>query len=376
MAFLIDPYIRKYTEDLSFIHLKEDAQINIKGYLIPSGGLDVPLLTHELAENIKTKKENEVITVAAIIRGMAYTIGIDSGFKYATEYIKFLKSVDDNIEKFILVEAVKLAEDSKLAESLIFIKSVLVLNETNPQALLNYGISLLKYAEEKLSSKKEIKVFRREAKDKLEALLEIQPDPVAYYQLAYIYKDEKQFKRAQLYAEKLLDLEVDELLQARVKHMLYELEDLVKYEIGYEAILQGNTEAGLPLLLELEEKYPEWWNLIFFIGLGYRQAKEYNEAIEKFEAVLVLKEDMLDSIVELGLCYSSKGNYLEAIDYFKKALEVGGENSEILCNLAMAHMELGDYQEADYYIKTSLELNPHDEITQACEKQIKALMAE
>ncbi len=373
MGFLIDPYIKKNTEDLSFINLKENAQLNIKGYSIPNGGLDVPLLTDELAENIKNKKENEIITIAAILRGMAYTLGIDENFKYRDEYLKFLRAADENIENFILFNGVNSVENNKLIEGIIYFKSVLVMNEVNTQALLSYGVTLLKYCAS-LPNKKMVKVFKKEAKNKLEELLMIQQEPMALYQLAHIYKDEMQFKKAQLYGEKLLKLEIDELFQTRVKHLLLELRDLVQYETGYEAILEGQTEVGLPLLVELEENYSEWWNLIFFIGLGYRQLGEFDEAISRFQKVLSLKEDLIDALVELGLCYGGVGNYLEASEYFLRAIELGGENSEILCNLAMSYMEMGNLQDARMYINKSLEMDPNDEITLICQKRIDELV--
>ncbi|MBM7616389.1 tetratricopeptide repeat protein [Alkaliphilus hydrothermalis] len=374
MEFLIDPHILKNTEDLSFVHLKEEANLSIKGYQIPSGGLDIPMITAELAENIKTKPENEVITVAGIIRGMAYTLGIDQHFKFKEEYIKFLRTVNDAIENYILFQAMQSAEDNKLLESLILIKSVLVLNPVNSQALLNYGVTLLKYREEGISSKKIAKVFKQEAKNKLEELLTIEDNPMAYYQLAYIYKDESQFRKSKLYAEKLLELEVDELVQVRVRHLLHELTDLVDYETGYEAILMGKADEGLPLLLDLEVKYPEWWNMIFFVGLGYRQLGQFSEAIQRFDKVLEIKGDAVDAIAELGICYSSLGDYQKAIESFQRALAVGGENSEILSNLSMIYMELGEYQEAGDYIKRSLELNPYDEITLACQTRLEELL--
>src|SRR5690554_5266539 len=98
MKFLIEPYIHKRTEDLSFVQLSPRA-IEVKNYVVPDEGLHVPLLTSELADRIKTKGENEVITAHGIVRGMIYLLGVDSNFKYKDEYIKFLYAVNPDIEK-------------------------------------------------------------------------------------------------------------------------------------------------------------------------------------------------------------------------------------------------------------------------------------
>lgn len=59
MKFLIDDYLLKRTDDLSFIQLKHDSQLNIQNYQLPTNGLDIPIITEELAENIKTKKKTK-----------------------------------------------------------------------------------------------------------------------------------------------------------------------------------------------------------------------------------------------------------------------------------------------------------------------------
>lgn len=372
---LIDRYIKGKTEELSFIHLKEDAEIRIEGYKLPIGGLEVPILTEELANNIKTKKESEVITIGAIMRGMAYTLGIDSNFPYRDEYIRFLTAVDDNVVAYILLQGIKAADNQQLLDSIIFLKSALVINPNEPQALLNYGVTLLKYSIENFKrGQKEFSTFTKEAKNMLEKLLEIEEAPLAYYHLAFIYKEERQFVKAELLAQKLLDLEVDELMKLQINHLLHELEDLVTYEKGYEAVLAYKPAEGLSLLLPLEEKYGDWWNLLFFIGLAYRQENKFVEGISYFQKVIEIKPDQVDSLVELSLCYGSLGDYQEAIAYSLRALEIGGENSEILCNLAVMYMEIGNYPEADLCLKRSLELNPTDEVALTCMKQLEAIV--
>lgn len=375
MKFLIEKYFHKRTEDLSFIQLSPEA-LKVKGYEMPKDGLFVPLLTNELANNIKNKEEDRIVTANGIVRGMIYLLGVDSDFKYKDEYIKFLYAVNPDIEDYINFEAVKFADEGKLIESIIFSKALVLLNSTKVHYIFNYALNLINYATENLSNKaKTDSTFKKEAILWLENILDIDDSfDLAYYHLGFLYSYNKQFNKAKLYWDKYLELGKNEEIINSTKQMICQIEDQVKYERGYEAVLGGRPEEGLLLLLELEEKYSEWWNLLFFIGLAYRQLLNYNDAIAYFDKVIQLEENQLDTLVELGLCYGSVENYDQAIEYFKAALDIGGENNEVLCNLAMVYMESGNLIEAKECLDKSLALNSEDEITQVCNEKLNALL--
>ena len=46
------------------------------------------------------------------------------------------------------------------------------------------------------------------------------------------------------------------------------------------------------------------------------------------------------------------------------------EDPEILCNLGMAYLNNGDLDDAVYYIERAYELDPQDEITIACLREL------
>jgi len=376
MKFQIEAHLKSKADEISFLQLKSDAAISVKNYRIPEEGLYVPFLTDELAENIKTRKENEVLTVGGMMRGMIFTIGIDSEFKYKEEYIKFLKSVEPKLEEYILYQGSKYIDEEKLLEGIIYFKALMTINRENDEAMLLYSINILRYSEEALKDKVKLyKLFRQEAMEKLELLFQMGYDtPIVNYHLGFLAREDKQYVKAQLHWTKALELSEEEDLKEHIADLLRGIEDLVVYEQGYEAILAGNPHKGLPLLEQLESQYEEWWNLLFFIGLGYRQLGDYEKAIEYFDRVLELKSDQVDAIVEMSICLSSLGDYQEAIEGFNRALEMGGDNHEVLSNLAIAYMEIGDYVEAKASIKRSLELEPGDEITLLCQKRLEELM--
>ncbi len=378
MKFRIESHLKKKLEEVSFLQLKADADINVKGYSMPDEGLNVPFLTDELAENIKNKRENEVLTLGGIMRGMIYTIGIDSEFIYKAEYIKFLRAVEPNLEEYILFQGSRYIEEEKLLEGIIYFKALIALNPDNENAILHYSINLLRYAAESLEEKAKLnKLFRQEAKDRLEQLFQMGYDiPLVNYHLGFLAREDKEYRKAELHWNKALDSNQEEDFKEHVAYLLRGIEDLVLYETGYEAILAGNPQYGLPLLEELEGRYEEWWNLLFFIGLGNRQLGQFEKAIGYFDKVLELEADQVDAMVEMAVCLSGMGDYQDAIDGFLRALSVGGENHEVLSNLAIAYMEMGDYINAKECLDRSLELEPNDEITQLCQKRLKALMEE
>ena len=59
-----------------------------------------------------------------------------------------------------------------------------------------------------------------------------------------------------------------------------------------------------------------------------------------------------------------------AIEYFEKAAKIKKEDPEILCNLGMAYLNNGDLDDAIYYIERAYELDPQDEITIACLREL------
>lgn len=365
MIFGIEDYLKDKAKELSFLTIKGDAQMAIKDYTLPAEGLDVPLLTEELAASIKAGKGDE-IKIASIIKGMIFTIGIDYSFKHRDEYIRFLKSANPKIEDYILYQSAEFGEENTLDE-IIFLKALVTINYDNNRGLLGYGISLINYAEVKLKSKgreKQYMDFVAEGRNALEELLNRGfEEPLTYYNLAYIYKVESKYIKSKLMAEAFLKSSQEELLKDNMIILLGEIRDLAIFEEGYEAILAGEPYRGLPLLEELINDYPKWWNLQFFLGLGYRQAGDFDAALKHFKEVLEIINNQLDTLVEIGLCYYSLGDIEEAIEYFLLALEIGGDNSEVLCNLAVAYLEAGNHNLAMEAIDRSLSLNPEDEVT-------------
>lgn len=368
----IEEYLKERFQNISFLKIKENAELNIDGYELPSGGLDVPILNKELVEMIQEKKEG--ISVASIVRGVIETVGCDSGFLHNDEYKKLLYSFDPNVESYISYQGLKKAEEKEFVSALVNLKCLLFLNR-DLNALYNYGLICQDIARMYHKAKDEEKTvhFLEEALNIFEEIVESHPEyPMSYYQLGYLYLNNKQYLKAKLNWKLALSLGLDEDRDIEVKKELDDMEYKVQYEQGYNLVIQGKPQEGLELLEPLVEEYSDWWNLLFFVALALRQLHRYEEAITYFEKILSLNESQPDTLCELALCYAGTMNFERASFYFSKALQMRPNDCEIMCNLGMIYLQTGDIKMATDYIEMAYELDPNDEITRACLQELNS----
>ena len=106
------------------------------------------------------------------------------------------------------------------------------------------------------------------------------------------------------------------------------------------------------------------------IALGYKGMADIENAQKYFEKILVLRPTQVDTLVEMGLLEAQKYNLEGAIEYFEKAAKLRKEDPEILCNLGMAYFNNGNMDDAAYYIERAYELDPMDEVTNACLREL------
>jgi len=380
MAKSMEEFLLEQTKELTFLSLDIRELLKNKNIGVNKEAVELPILLEDLSEKLQKSDEEFVITTEILVKGIAYLLGVDPNFKYREEYIHILENLSPDIVKALLVLGNNTFDQNEKIKGMIFLKGATTLNPNEPKALFNYALALLTIIEElrkeedpeSLKASRERKgIFEEEARKKLEKLIEIDPKhALAHYHLGFLYKRDSLFQKAEIIWKKAIEFGLEEHLEEHVNTLLREIEDLVQYEKGYQNILQGELVSGLKELQELEERYPEWWNLYFFIGLAYRQQEEYAKAITYFQRVLEIEDRIAEPYAEIGISFAAMEKYQKAIEYFEKALQKDPNNSEILSNLGMVNLEIGDLKNANKYIEASLRINPSDEITLACKKQL------
>lgn len=372
MDFKIEKYLLRKAEELAFITIKHGGEFKLKSYEVPKGGLDVPIKNEVLVKGIKEKTAQDKLNSMSIADAMIYIIGIDSKFKNNAEYEKFLnalsKDIDLDLKAYMGYMSRKYFEIGEHTDSLIYIKAFITMYPDDLDAMYNYAIVCQEIAKQyqKDMDDKAMNAFLLEAMAKLEEVIDVDENfALGYYHLGYHYYNQGQYLKTKLTWEEALRLGLDADLVAEIQENLGKMDFKVQYEEGYTLVFQGKFKEGLEKLLPLEEEHMDWWNLLFMIALGYKGMGEIEQAKMYLEKILIIKPNQVDTIVELGLCEAYKNNLDKAIEYFEQAAKIK-EDPEILCNLGMAYLNNGDIDDATYYIERAYELNPQDEITIAC----------
>ena len=338
MKFKIDKYLLKKTEELAFITVKKEGEFHLDGYEIPKEGLNVPIKNEVLVKGIKEKTAQDGLNSISIADAMIYIIGIDPEFRYNDEYKKFLtaleKKVNFNVRSYAGYMSRKYFELGETTDSLIYIKALVTLYPDDIEGLYNYAIVCQEVATsyQKDGDAKGMNAFLLEAGEKLEKIINMDENfALAYYHLGYHYYNQSQYIKAKVIWEEAIKHGLDEDIIAEIQENIGKMDYKVQYEEGYSLVFQGKFEEGLDKLLPLEEQYGDWWNLLFIIGIAYKMER----AVELLEQAAKIKED-----------------------------------PEILCNLGMAYLNTGNIDDAIYYIERAYELNPEDEITIACMREL------
>lgn len=376
MDFKIEKYLLRKAEELAFITIKHGGEFKLKSYEVPKCGLDVPIKNEVLVKGIKEKTAQDKLNSMSIADAMIYIIGIDSKFKNNAEYEKFLnalsKDIDLDLKAYMGYMSRKYFEIGEHTDSLIYIKAFITMYPDDLDAMYNYAIVCQEIAKQyqKDMDDKAMNAFLLEAMAKLEEVIDVDENfALGYYHLGYHYYNQGQYLKTKLTWEEALRLGLDADLVAEIQENLGKMDFKVQYEEGYTLVFQGKFKEGLEKLLPLEEEHMDWWNLLFMIALGYKSMGEIEQAKMYLEKILIIKPNQVDTIVELGLCEAYKNNLDKAIEYFEQAAKIK-EDPEILCNLGMAYLNNGDIDDATYYIERAYELNPQDEITIACLREL------
>ncbi len=371
----LNEFFDKQKDEISFITLKKDARIKLgSNEHVTSKEISVPIRVNSLITDIQNQDDYDGISIGNIIDGIIYVLGTEKDFSLKEEYLSILKDLNIDIVPYV-IHCINQFDDKKLNDVLVYGKSLVNVIENERTAFV-YASALERKAIERINkdSEETAKQYMSEALKYFEKSLDYNDKfALAYYKLGFYYKNNQQYIKAKLFWEHQQEYDDDAVRIDEIRNEIEQLDIYVRYETGYNLILNSEPKEGLDILLPLVEINNNWWNLLFFIGLGYRTLGEYEIAEKYFENVLKIEEGQMHAINELGLCKMCLEKYEEAKELFTTLLAMDPKNSETLCNKASANLYLGNKEEAKQDVEKALKINPEDEVAIEIKKMIEDL---
>lgn len=365
----LEQVFKSKLDEVVFIELKPEAVAEVNGMRL-NPEIALPVMLTDVMDKVNGVSATD-ITAANMVKGMAFVLSVDEEFPHKRYYHDLLLKIDPKVGLFLLKHGFDLANEGQKLNALIYFKASLLFIESEIDVLINYSRCCIELAYEKEEAQM---IFVEEAREVLEGLIQKYPDhPHAYYHLGFMYSNENEYQKAQTAWIQAIKLNIGENEKHDIVTRLTDLNAKIKFEEGHTLILDGRVDEGLEILLALEPEYVDWWNLMFFIGLGYRMNNDFDNALKYYAKVMELNTGHVQTYNEIGLCYMTMGRYEEAIKAFKEALKMDRENAEILCNLGIVYIQLDELDEAESVLMRSFKANPDDEITTAWIKRLNEI---
>ncbi|MEP7195262.1 MAG: tetratricopeptide repeat protein [Saprospiraceae bacterium] len=114
------------------------------------------------------------------------------------------------------------------------------------------------------------------------------------------------------------------------------------------------------------ELHPYYFEAYTLLGNAHFMAKEYKQAVEKYDFLMKYQSENKDAPSNMALFYKEWGrvtgmnenNPRQAIVYLKTSLQLNPKDEETISLLGVAHGVLGEYEEAIRIFNNVLQLNP------------------
>ncbi len=317
---------------------------------LENNDLYIPINSEYVTKNVNDDIKINNLPIYYFIEGMFIALGADSDFKYNKDYGCLLSYIDDSelCVKSIIADKVK---KNNLAEAFILAKGLYKYN--NEEEIMNAVLSIGE-------------TIREENRDFTDILLEeideckekFDKNPVPYLYSALIYRDDGDYKRAQVEIHEYLNR--GGVKDEEINGIIEDINNISDYEKAIE-VVNDDPNKALQLLLPLNEKFEDNPLIYYYIGVAYRKLENYDKAIYYLLESIQIESGILEVVNELGLNYACIGNYKEALECFEKAFEASKEVG-ICTNIVMCYVNLKNTDKAKEYLEKAKKIDQNDEV--------------
>lgn len=349
--------LESFSKEIVFIDLKEDKKWEINGFQW-SNDVSIPVYMETLVEKIKADDIDSIPPIA-ILKGCVYALGtLGEDLSHYSTYVQFLSALDSAFIESIMNDGVRLADEKKWSQAILYFRVITLLC---PDKIEGWYYRARAYYD--LALELDQKAFFMSSEYNLNRAIALDESlGDLHYLLGYCQFELEKYKAAEQSWKRALQCPIDFEVKEELVDSLAKIDAHLKFEQGVQWILNDRVTEGVELLQILEDEHDDWWELLFYLGLGMRFQGLYEDAIGYFVKTLLLNSGEVQTMNELGLCYLAIGDLDEAEKHYKNALRLNPDHAEITCNLGIVYLNKKNIEEALAYFMEAKRLNPDDEV--------------
>ena len=311
----IGKYFKKYLNKFVFAEFSEEFMAKSKvGHLMK--GVPIPLRKKE----VKDFAGGEGIDFLVLAENMAWVMGCDPHFKHTKDYVAILtKLYNRKLEEGILKKGRDAAEIGEMDYACIMFRATLCINKEYLHGMYSYARACRAMY---LASRNEEYVgrFKAEALDWFELVTEAHPRFAnGYYYLGYAYLNLGLYTKADIAWRNFLRFSRNGKDKKEIRTRIQQIEEPRQIEEGCNSILAGRLDEGMPVLEHFATtKFEDWWPLHYYLGVGYEQQGQRDDAIASFKRVLQLNGSHIETMRELLKMYEEDDDRANIKKYTEK----------------------------------------------------------
>ncbi len=311
----VGKYFKKYLNKFIFAEFSEEFLAKTK-YPDLMRGVPIPLRKKE----VKEFAGGEGIDFLVLAENMAWVMGCDPHFKHTKDYVAILtKLYNRKLEEGILKKGRDAAEIGEMDYACIMFRATLCINKEYIHGMYSYARACRALY---LASRNEEYVgrFKAEALDWFELVTEAHPRFAnGYYYLGYAYLNMGLYAKADLAWRNFVRFTRVAKDRKEIRKRIQQIEEPRQIEEGCNHIMAGRVEEGMPILEHFATtKFEDWWPLHYYLGVGYEQMGQRDDAIASFKRVLQLNGSHIETMKELVKMYEEDDDRANIKKYTEK----------------------------------------------------------